>query len=207
MPDQASILGELNGGLAFGNQLIAHAHATDQTGSFLNPPDVRAFITEAAVLKMYICWERYMEQSFLSYLMGELSTTGVAVTSYLSAPTIEHANLAVIGTQKYVDWGNPDIVTRLAALYFPNGFPYKPALSAVSSDLFDLRAVRNAAAHLSTTTSAQLDSVALRRLGHPVNGVTVYDLVTGPDATGGRATVLDYYQAMLTGAAALIAAA
>lgn len=207
MPDQASVLGELNGGFAFGNHLIARAHATNQAGSFMNPPDVRAFMTEAAVLKIYISWERYVEQSFISYLMGELSTTGVAVTSYLRTPTFEHANRAVIGTQKYVDWGNPDIVTRLASLYFPNGAPYKPALSAIISDLYDLRAVRNAAAHLSTTTSAQLDGVALRRLGHPVNGVTVYDLVTGPDATGGGATVLDYYQSMLTGAAALIAAA
>src|SRR6185295_16126433 len=176
MPDQASVLGELNGSLAFGNQLIALAHATDQAGSFLNPSDVRTFMTEAAVLKMHISWERYVEQSFLSYLMGELSTTGIAVTSYLRVPTIEHANLAVIGTQKYVDWGNPDIVARLASLYFPNGAPYKPALSTVRSDLFDLRAVRNAAAHLSTSTSAQLDSVALRRLGRPVKGVTVYDL-------------------------------
>lgn len=139
--------------------------------------------------------------------MGELSTTGVAITSYLRAPTFEHANLAVIGTQKYVDWGNPDIVMRLASLYFPAGAPYKQALSTVVSDLYDLRAVRNAAAHLSTTTSTQLDSVALRRLGHPVQGITVYTLVTGPDVTGGGVTVLDYYHSMLTGAAALIAAA
>lgn len=206
MPDQAINLADLHDGLAFGKQLISIAHATDANGAYVNPAGVRSFITEAAVLKMYIAWERYLEQSFLSYLMGFPSTTGLAIASFLAAPTIEHANRVVIGTQKYVDWGNPDIVTRLANLYFPNGAPFVPAVAAITSDLFDLRAVRNAAAHLSTTTSTQLDAVALRRLGHPITNVTVYALVTGADATGGGLTVLDYYESMLTGAAALIAA-
>jgi hypothetical protein len=187
--------------------MIALAHATDANGSYVNGPDVRSFMTEASVLKIYIAWERYVEQSFLSYLMGSPSTTGAAVASYLTAPTSEHANLVLIGTQKYVDWGNPDIVARLATLYFENGGPFKAAMAAVTSDLYDLRAIRNAAAHLSTTTSAQLDGVALRRLGRPIRGVTVYELVTGADTSAIGSTVLEYYEAILTGTAAIIAAA
>lgn len=204
MADLAALLANLSSDFDFGRQMIVSAHSVDGTGAYVNPLDVRAFMTEAAVLKMYIAWERYLEQSFLTYLMGSLSTSGRAITSFLAAPSSEHANKVLIGTSKYVDWGNPDIVNRLAGLYFGGGGPYKSGIAAVQSDLFDLRAVRNAAAHLSSSTSAQLDAVGLRRLGHPVKGISVYDLVTGVDASTPGATVLEFYLAILSAAAVLI---
>ncbi len=161
-------------------------------------------MTEAAVLKIFIAWERYLEQSFLEYLMGAPSTTGTSLTCYLRAPSVDHAKRVLVGTQRYVDWSNPEIVVLLADLYFSGGAPYHVALSSIQSDLFDLRSIRNAAAHLSTTTSHQLDQLALRELGRASTGVSVYDLVTSYDPKTSGKTILQTYIDMLQAAATLI---
>jgi hypothetical protein len=202
---QASLLTDLLASFAFADGIIASAHVMDPNGGFVNAADVRAFMTEAAVVKMHVAWEHYLEQSFLEYLMGSPSATGAVIKCFLVPPSIEHARRVLIGTQKYVDWANPDIVTRLAELYFENGGPYKTAIAAVHGDLLDLRAVRNAAAHLSTTTSERLDKVALRRLNRAVIGITVYDLVTAIDPAGAGQTLFATYGDLLAAAANVIA--
>lgn len=206
MPALASVNGELSTSLAFADSIIASAHLTNAAGAFVQPSDVRSFLTEAAVVRVHIAWERFLEQSFLSYLVGETTVSGAHVATYLAPPSFDHANRVLIGTQRYVDWGNPEIVVKLADLYFPSGAPYKAALAAIQGDLYDLRAVRNAAAHLSTSTSVQLDGVALRRLRKPISGITVYDLVTAPDPGASGKTVMQSFVDVLTAAAALITA-
>ena len=203
---QATLLTGLSTAFAFANGIVVDAHTCDAEGQFTKSPDVRAFMTEAAVLKLFIAWERFLEQSFLNYLMGAPSITGATVTRYLAPTSMHHAHQVLVGTQRYVDWGNPAVVKRLSQLYFDAGHPYETALAAVQSDLSDLRAIRNAAAHLSTSTSDQVDKVALRRLGRPVVGITVYDLVTAAGPHGGD-TILQGYQNLLVATATLIAQA
>lgn len=205
MPNLTGVLGDLSTSLAFANSIIASAHATDGGGVFVQPLDVRSFLTEAAVVRTHIAWERFLEQSFLSYLVGETSISGAPVVTYLHPPSVDHANRVVIGTRTYVDWGNPEIVVKLAGLYFPSGTPYKVTLEGVQSDLSDLRAVRNAAAHLSTSTSTQLDRVALRRLKKAVVGITVYDLVTASDPGAPGKTLLQSFMDILVATATIIA--
>jgi hypothetical protein len=205
MPNLAVVLGDLSTSLAFANAIIASAHITDTAGAFVQPLDVRSFLTEAAVVRTHIAWERFLEQSFLSYLVGETSISGARIVRYLDPPSFDHANRVLIGTQRYVDWGNPEIVVKLAGLYFPLGTPYKVAIEGVQSDLSDLRAVRNAAAHLSTSTSTQLDRVALRRVKKAVVGITVYDLVTASDSGAPGKTILQSFMEILIAAATVIA--
>ncbi len=206
MASVSAVLAELTAALAFSNGVIASAHVTDAVGALTQPLAVRSFLTEAAVLRMHIAWERFLEQSFLTYLMGERSLSGATIPTYLTPPSVEHANRVLIGTQKYVDWGNPEIVTRLAELYFPAGAPFKVPLAAIQSHLFDFRAIRNAAAHLSTTTSTQLDGVALRRLKRAVVGIAVYELVTASDPETAGQTILESFIGTFEAAANVIAA-
>jgi hypothetical protein len=205
MPAQVDVLADLTNALAFAGGIVSTAHIADPSGQFVYPPDTRSFLTEAAVVRVFVAWERFLEQSFLSYVMGFPSVRGTAVTSYLQVPTITHASRVLTGTQKYVDWGNPDIVSRLAELYFPGGSPFKNVVAALQSDLFDLRTIRNAAAHLSTTTSTQLDGVALRRLGKAAIGVSVYDLVTATNPGTPGQTILQMFLDVLQSGASIIA--
>lgn len=204
---QAALLTELGTAFAFTNSIVADAHTVDATGQYTKPQDVRSFMTEAAVLKMYIAWESYLERSFLNYLMGSPSVTGNVVTRYLTAPTMEHASQVLVGTQRFVDWSNPEIVRRLAKLYFPAGVPYEASISGIQTELLDLKAIRNASAHLSTSTSDQVDKVALRRLGTPVIGISVYTLITAIDPHAQNKTLLQSFQDTLAAAATQISKA
>jgi hypothetical protein len=201
------ILQDLSSAFSFAADLIVRAHLTDPTGTPTNTPDIRAFMTEAAVLKCYIGWERFLEQSFAHYMLGAASTTGKKVVAYAQPPSIAHALRMPIGTQRYMDWGNPQIVLKVADLFLENGEPYKSCISAILSDLTDMRAIRNAAAHLSTSTSEQLDKIALRRLNRAQAGITVYELVTAPDPSGAGHSLLESYTGQLAAAATHIAAA
>lgn len=204
---QAKLLTDLGDAFAFAQGIIIDAHTTDSSGQFTKPANIRAFMTEAAILKAYIAWERYLEQSFLHYLTGTASTSGKTLVCYLKPPSIEHASLILIGTQRYVDWSNPQVVLQLAKLYFHGGEPYQTTISSVYSDLYDLRMIRNAAAHLSTTTSDKLDQVALRKLGRATTGITVYDLVTATSPSDPSKSILQTYIDLLTAAATQISRA
>lgn len=201
---QTRLLAELEAAFVFAGDIIVDAHATNASGSLVKPRNVRSFMTEAAVLKIFIAWERYLEQSFLEYLMGSPSTTGASLACYLRAPSLDHAKRVLVGTQRYVDWSNPEVVVHLADLYFSGGVPYHVALSSIQGDLFDLRSIRNAAAHLSTTTSQQLDQLALRKLGRASTGASVYDLVTSYDPKTSGKTILQTYIDILQAAVTLI---
>ncbi|MGI8484253.1 MAG: hypothetical protein ACR2OU_08315, partial [Thermomicrobiales bacterium] len=93
-----------------------------------------------------------------------------------------------------------------AGLFFEGGDPFETVLAQVNSDLLDLKTVRNAAAHLASTTNAQLDALATRKLSTPIAGMTVAKFVMTADphsATG--QSILQTYEATLDTAAHLIA--
>lgn len=187
------------------NGLIASAHKVDATGARLWTLDETKFITESAFLKMFIAWESFLEGSFILYLTGNASIAGTILTKYANPIDEDHAHKILIGVMKYVDWSKPDVVRRFAKLYFDSGEPYETVLSSTQSDLVDLSIIRNSSAHISHTTSNKLDALATRKLGHPVTGATVYDLILATDPLHPGATILGNYQSILDAAAYLIA--
>jgi hypothetical protein len=103
----------------------------------------------------------------------------------------------LIGTQRYVDWASHEVVRKLALIYFDSGEPIAPNLQAVSRELADLRTMRNAAAHVTSTTQRTLDALATRimranRISVSVEG---FLLEIHPDHAG--VTILQYYQQIL----------
>lgn len=189
------------------NGLIASAHTIDAAGNNLWKTSEAIFITESAFLKMFIAWETFLERSFVLYLMGNLSITGKTVIKYATPIDEEHAHKILIGAMKYVDWSNPEIVRKFAKLYFDSGEPYESAISSAYIDLMDLKTIRNSSAHLSSTTTRNLDGLATRKLNRPSAGITVYDLVLEIDPNSAGNTILKSYQDILDATANIIATA
>lgn len=157
--------------------LIDFSHSRYQSGGYKHPDVIRRFISKSAFIDIFISWESFLETSFLEYLNGELSASGRAVTRYATPMNLEHGRRIVVGTNKFFDWGNPEIVRRIASLYFEDGEPFSTTIGAVNSDLLDMRNVRNAAAHITSTTQTQLDATASRWLLRPVSNIEVYDFI------------------------------
>jgi hypothetical protein len=188
------------------NDLISMAYEQDASGSDIFDEDKKDFVIASAFLKMFIYWESFIEDSFAKFLTGELSTVGTEVTKFVSPIDRDHALRMLIGTQKYVDWANHQIVSRLAKLYLEDGSPLASNMASISRELSDLKTVRNAAAHLSSTTQHQLDALSTRVLGRNISNTNVAAFMMELHPLDTSKTVLLYYQSLLDIAADNIAA-
>ena len=192
--------------VAEANSFITLAFQQNGSGNYILPQNQREFISDSAFLKLFIAWETFLERSFIQYMLGELSIMGHSITRYVQPVDEQHANKLLIGIQKYVDWSNPEIVKRLSNLYFITGNPIDTYVSSTMVDLFDLKTVRNAAAHLTSTTRQQLDSVGTRKLKRTCTNLKVSDFIfaVDPDSVASE-TILTIYLTKLDIAAEGIA--
>lgn len=168
--------------------LIANAHRVDAAGAPLFPPRDQRQITVAAFLNLYVAWETFLEDVLAKLMAGEPTVSGRLPTRYVSPPTTDAARKLVIGVQKFFDYGNHEYTRKIVNMYFDLGYPFEPHLSAINTDLADMRTMRNASAHISSTTQAVLESLAQRILGTPRPGIALYALLTAidPRSTGGN---------------------
>jgi hypothetical protein len=157
--------------------IIDFSHSRYQSGGYKYPENIRKFMSRSACIDIFISWESFVEAAFLDFLVGELSVTGRAVTRYVIPIDFDHGRRIATGTNRYIDWGNPEIVRRMASLYFENGEPFSSIIGSINSDLLDLKKIRNAAAHITSTTQTQLDATASRWLSRPFTNIEVYDFI------------------------------
>lgn len=176
------------------NSFIDLAFQQDVNGNYVLLQNQREFITDSAYLRLFIAWETFLEDSFIKYMLGEPSILGNTITRYVQPLDEQHANSLLIGTQKYVDWSNPEIVKRLCNLHFASGNPFDTFVSSMMTDLLDLKTIRNAAAHLSSTTRQKLDSLGTRKLKRTCNNLKVSDILFAidPDSAVNETIITTY---------------
>jgi hypothetical protein len=159
-------------------RFVAAAHVQNPPGgAYLWPQADRFLAVEAAFLKTFIAWEHFQEEAFHHLLLGRPTGSGRVIARFALPLDAEHATRILVGTAKHVDWSVPDTVRKLAKLYLQGGDPFENVLPAVHSDLLDLKTIRNAAAHLSTTTTAPLEALASRLLGVQASKTNVAELL------------------------------
>lgn len=186
--------------------LIASAHAILPGGAYHFSERDREQITVAAFLNMFIAWEEFLESSVSDYMMGDQTISGTSPTRYVVPPSREHSVKMVIHMGKYFDFSNHESVKRLSKLYFGAGNPFEVPISSMALELSDLKTMRNACAHLSSTTTASLEALSRRIFGTPQTGISVYQMLTMDDPrTNPRGTVYASYRDKLLVAAALVA--
>lgn len=165
--------------------LIANAHKADPAGvPFFSPID-REQITVAAFLNLFVAWEEFLEFTIANLLTGVPTLSGALPPKFASPPTADAARAMLIGVNRYFDYANHDFVQRVVPMYFQGGYPFQPHLRSISTDLADLRTMRNASAHLSSTTHSALEALAQRIFGTPQLGISLYTLLTRVDPRGG----------------------
>lgn len=201
----ANILAEFKASVAQCDGLIASAHRNDAAGAPLFPVGEQQQITIAAFLNMFIAWETFLEASLAEFMLGNPTLKGTNPLRYVTPPTVELAKAIVIHVRDYFDYGNHGYVKKIVDAYFRDGYPFQPHLDGLIGDLSDLRTMRNSAAHISSTTQAALEGLALRVLKAPSLGITLYTLLmkNDPDIAGN--TIYVSYRDKLLLAAELIA--
>jgi hypothetical protein len=205
----AQILADFRASVAQCESLIANAHRIDGAGVPILPTTDLEQITVAAFLNMFIAWEAFLEASIHEHMIGGAAIGGGQPVRYVNPPNLAAAQKMVMGTMRYFDFANHDNVRKIVNLYFENGYPYEPYISSIVSELNDLRTMRNASAHISSTTQQALESLAGRIFGAPHPGISLYTLLTAPDPRSADTdtdtdTVLVTYRRKLDAAAELI---
>ena len=180
------------------------AHTLDAQGNYTFALPERELMTQSCFVRMFVAFEEFLEQSFGHYGMGGLSLQGNAARCYANAPNLDHLHSMFIGMMRFMDWSTPDKVRELARLYFPTGGPFETPLASAHTHLLDMKTVRNAASHVSRTTTTQADTLYLRWTSQPVTSVSAYQLLT---AVGGPAgtTFMSHAETILRGVTAQIA--
>jgi hypothetical protein len=163
------------------DSLVTNAHRNDSSGKPLFPDTDRQLITVAAFLNLFIAWEEFLEAALGELMSGAPTLSGTSPTKYVSPPDATKARAIVVGVNRFFDYANQEYVRKIVSTYFEHGYPFEPHLSAIASDLADLRTMRNASAHLSSTTRAALEALAQRIFSTPRPGIDLYTLLTTPD--------------------------
>lgn len=199
-------LATFNAGAAQCESLISNAHMVDAAGNHLLPEIDRKQITCGAFLNLFVAWETFLEDAFAKFMIGEPTITGRTPVKFAAPANIVSAKKMIIGVNRYFDFGNHELVKRMACLYFDGGEPFEPHLSSILSDLADLRTMRNASAHLTSTTQSALESLAQRIFSTPRPRIDLYTMLTSgdPASTVGN-TVFAERKGLLLAAAQLIA--
>jgi hypothetical protein len=188
------------------DNLIANAHAGLPGGLFHFTPRDREQITEAAFLNMFIAWEEFIEASIGDFMMGELTIAGNQPVRFVIPPSRDHSGKMVVHMNRYFDYANHENVKKLAKLYFDTGYPFDTPINSMTQELSDLKIMRNACAHMSSTTKAALEGLGLRIFGSPQSNISVYQMLTANDPrTNPVVTVYASYRDKLLVAAELIA--
>lgn len=199
-----AIVAQFDQAVVTATQAAQNVHALDASGNYDFPLNQRELITQAAFVHVFIGFEEFLERSFGHYGMGGRSLAGNAVTCFANAPSLEHLNKMFIGMLRYVNWSTPEKVRELARLYFENGEPFVAAISAVDTTLRDMKTVRNAASHVSTTTTAQAEALYQRWTSQPLAGATAYQILTA-NGTSGGATFMSHAEQVLRGVVTQVA--
>ena len=202
----APILAKFRADVAQCDSLIGNVHQLGADGNPILPVIDRQQITVAAFLNMFIAWETFLEASLSVLMTGAATISGTAPQRFVMPPNEAEAKKLVIGTSRYFDYGNHHYVNKMVPLYFNAGYPYQPVLNGIFNELEDLRVMRNASAHISSTTQTALESLALRITGSPQPGIVLYTLLTmSHPGTTPPTTVFATYRGKLILAAELIA--
>jgi hypothetical protein len=137
----------------------------------LKPAELES-IAEMVFLRMFLAWEHFLEQSFLSYMCGRKDRK-VKIQCFVVFPSIQHAaNLIIPEGRRYAEWSEPEIVRQRAERYFKDGEPFKSALGGVSGQVEEMRKVRNSIAHKSKHAREKFEQVVRQALGTVPRGIT-----------------------------------
>jgi hypothetical protein len=148
-------------------------------------PKELALIAELAYLKVFLSWERFLEQSFLRYLCG-CKDKRIKMRCFVVFPNLEHASMLVTPEgRRYAEWADASTVRERAKRFFKNGEPYWSALGQVMQRLDEMRIIRNCIAHQSSHASTRFEGIVRQAIGTVPRGITPGDfllrIATGPN--------------------------
>ena len=121
-------------------------------------------MVELAFLRSFLAWERFLEESFLLYLLGKRAPRGRQPRRFAMPPDAKAARELVLGSRRYATWDGPATLDR-AKVFFRAGRPYANAIEPRRYLLQEVQTVRNAIAHQSEVARRKFEKLVRDKLG------------------------------------------
>ena len=121
-------------------------------------------LIEGIFMKFYVRWEDYQESVFLAYLMGKPRSNGRVVRAHFVPRDTKHARQVYLDRRGFSDWTAPEVVLERSDLLLHNGGPFRRALASRTSELQELKTLRNAIAHNSGPARKSFEKLVRNRL-------------------------------------------
>jgi len=126
--------------------------------------DIHSCVIDGAFLTLFMAFERFLEFSFLCYMMGQSGLNGNAFTRYVSPLNEENALNMIKGNSKFADFTNRDTIVRLANNFFDAGGTYT-YLNSISGDFEEMKKIRNAISHVSIESEKAFRGLVRTKIG------------------------------------------
>ena len=130
------------------------------------PKNLHEVLYEAAFLRSFVAWERFLEDAFLSYLMGKKPLQGRPPHRYYRPPDVPSAwrfLSRLSGNRPYLDWTDAIQVAERADLVFRRGSCFDK-LRADNAVIQEMKTVRNAITHHSDNSRAKFEELVRHKL-------------------------------------------
>ena len=123
-------------------------------------------VVSLAFLSGFLAWEKFLEESFILYLMGKSAPNGYAPIRHVFPRDRDHANEFCKGDRKFSAWDDVNFVTTRSDQFFLDGRPFSDSLRTVLNLLNNMKTIRNAIAHQSTASQDKFENFVRHELGH-----------------------------------------
>lgn len=161
----------------------------------LHQPQVD-LIFELAFLKIFIAWERFLENTFIRYLCGASSLSGKRPTRTVSARYLADALIVISGDRGYADWVSVDVVVGRANRFFDSGEPYSTPLQSAAAELTNIRKIRNHIVHHSNKSRDGFNTMLVGIYGFRPQGMSAGRFLRQCMGTHGEKCILEYIQTL-----------
>lgn len=167
--------------------------------------NIRDMLVDYSILCIYSSWEKFLENIFISYMMGEKSNTGDSVNLYVHPVNEEHAYNLIKSTNQYPEWSDIEKVLVYAYNFFEDGGSFK-FLSTMKTELNALKKIRNCIAHSSIKALKDFEDLVRGNIGYlPTNITTAsYVIDYGPKKINPRCSYYEYYLQYLKNASTML---
>lgn len=140
-----------------------------QSGNIIFDKNMRDLIVEYSFMKLFLCWEDFLEKVFVKYCLDLEGVNGTKLTRYINPRDEEHAYEMIRGNNSYPDWTNTEKIMKTAVDFFQGGGTFSK-LRLNIADINDTKTIRNALSHMSINSKQKFETLVRNRHGHyPIN--------------------------------------
>ena len=132
---------------------------------------MKDLLVESIIINLFGKWERFLEEVFIAYMLGETSSRGGSITRYVYPQDRDHAYRMIQNVNLYPDWSDVDKIIINANNFFKDGGPFS-IFQTMKSEINALKRIRNAIAHTSLKARADFENLIQGKIGYKPDGIT-----------------------------------